>query len=564
MLIDVFIFSYTPTLSNRSLYEELRATSSLPAFSLETSSEFMKFENMKMESESDESKSEESIDESFRKDKLGFKNNVTKQEHHSIDEALFDGESIKYSSIILNRTKPDEEVETTALPAVLTTVKKAKQLDLTTRDGENFNASIPSNAEVWALAGMRKGETKSNGSNSEVELLSGGLNNTAKNLLDWTEIAKMNNESIMQDGDEKEILRQTTVMNDLDDPATSENKDASVFVISRRPATTSKTAIDDNRIELENGNIDFGAFNKSSAAKSNVDADVFSANNPEEKVEIVELIDPFKKSVHDGISTKQNLRIAETELKNIVLATTEPADNFTTDSSEMVEATTTEVYETTTSFVDSFTVIGEDEENEDVFKRTITELPPATTDEPAIIAKTTQAPPTTAHSETMITEMTSQSMNEIPDSTQRYNKSTKSIRATTTETPERMGTTLIDNETIFSTFIPKYTSSSQSTATTQQYGVPVDSSSSPTEIVDDDKFKYGTLLPDASTMSVESIGVDKLDESTRKMIDSLNKESLDGGDTGNSNLVIISASVSGVVILVLIGVAFVSFKIDQT
>lgn len=552
ILIVVFTFSYTPTQSNRSLYEELRATSSFPTFSFETSSEFMKFENMKMESESDEGKSEESMDEKFRKDKLGFINNATKEEHHTMDEAHFDGESIKYSSIIMNRTEPEEKLETTALPAVLTTMKKGKQLELIPRDGENINASIPNNAEVWALAGMRKGEAKQ--LDSEVEHLNGVLNNTAKNLLDWTEITKMNNESIMQNGDEKEVLRQTTVMNDIDDPATSENKDTAVIMSSKQSPTSIKSAIDDNRIELENGNIDFEAFNKSSTEKSKINSDIFASKSTDEQEE---LIDPLKISANDMKSTKENLRLNEAELKTNIFATTEPADRFTTDSSETVETTATETYETTTSVVDSFTVIGEDEENEDVFKRTITELPPATTDEqPALVSKTTQAPRTTTRFETT-TEMTNQSVNEIPESTQRYNKSTKSIRATTTETPERMDTTLIDNETIFSTFIPKYTSSSQSIATTQQYGVHLGSSSTPTEIVDDDKFKYGTLLPDAATMSATKNG--DFDESTRKVVDSLNKESLDGEDTGSSNLGIIAGSVSVVVILALIGAAYVSF-----
>lgn len=503
----------------------------------------MKFDNLKLESESDESKSEESLDEKFKKDKLGFMKNATKEEHHSIDEALFDGESVKYSSIFLNKTEPEDEMETTSLPTVLTTMKKGKQLDLITRHEDNINASIPNNAEVWALAGMRKGDNI-----NDVEPSVGGLNNTAKNLLDWTEISKMDNDSIGNTDDEREIQHQTTIINDIDDPATSENKDAAIFITSKRPSSPSKSQIEHNRIELEiDENIH---LNKSSSA--------INSTNVESAVE---LINPIAKS-----DKKENLRLNETELKINVLATTEPVEySTTTDSSiEMAETTTTEVYEMTTSIVDSFTVIGEDENVDDLFKRTITEQPPVTTtDEPATITTPTQAPRTAARSETT-TEMTSQTMNEIPESTQRYNKSTKSIRATTTETPERFDTTIIDNETIFSTLNPKYTSSRQSVATTQQYEVHLDSNSSATEIVDDEKFKYGTILPDFSTtMSFESIGAAKsaeFEESTKKNVDLLNKESLDGENTGSSNLGIISASVSVVVILFLVGVAYVSFN----
>lgn len=505
----------------------------------------MKFENMKMESESDESKSEESMDEKFNKDKVGFMSNATRDEHHTIDEAFSDGETIKYSSIIMNKTKNKDEIKTTAQPEILTTLKKGKQLELLTRDGENINASIPNAAEVWALAGMRKGQTNQNekdNNSNDVELFSAGLNNTAKNLLDWTEITKMNNESAMQDVDEKEV-KQTTVMTDIDDPATSENKGTAAIVTSKRPTNISKS-LNDN--ELENGNIDFGAFSKSSSVTPRIDSSVFSTKNPEENAEsVIELIDPRKKS------GKKNERLTLN-----VFATTESVDNFTTDSPEAAETTTTEIYEMTTSIVDSFTVIGEDGNTDDIYKRTITELPEST-----IIVTTTQTPPTTTNSKTT-TEVTNPSMNEIPESTQRYNKSTKSIRATTTETPERLDSTLIDNETIFSTLIPKYTSSRHSAETTKQYEVHLDSSSSPTEIVDDDKFKYGTLLPEATTttMNTQTIGVAKsggFEEATKKF-DSLNKESLDGSDSGSGNLGLISASVSIVILLIIVGVTYVS------
>lgn len=547
---------------------------------------------MKMHSNSEESKSDESdLEKKFMKDELGFKNNATMEERHSIDEAAFDEQSVKYSSSstrLINDTEKEEKkeeeekIKTTALPIVLTTVKKGKYLDLIRRDNDNINASIPNAAEVWALAGMRDIQSRTPAesdetSSSDVELLSGGLNNTAKNLLDWTEISKMSNESMTSGSDEsfKDELTKTTVLNDISadvDPATSENKDIEVFAISRAPSSTSstlKSVVEDNRIELENGNVEFETLNKTFPANSRIDSDVFANSHEEREESAVELIDSFRKN--DKNSKKESLRVDEVELKND-FATTESAESFTTDSDEMVETTTTDNYETTTSIVDSFTVIGEEENSEDIFKRTITELPPLTTEQPSQTPITTQVPQTTTVANDKIqmeltqettTESQSPSVNEIPESTLRYNKTTKSIRVatTTTDAPvEKSETTVEDNEGLSSTLIPKYKSVSQTLATTQHYAVEEESSSSPTvEIIDDDKFKYSTLLPETTTAKsfAKSGG---FEESTTKAVDSLNKESLDGEQTDSGNLGLISIIVSVVIVLIVAGVAYVSEK----
>ena len=426
--------------TNRSLYEELKSVSSYPTTfsSFETSSEFVKFENMKMHSESEENKSDESLEKKFMNDEMGFKNNVTKEERHTLDEAVFDEQSIKYSSLktkLINGTEEDEKVKTTAAP---TTVKKGKQLDLVPQDNENINASIPNAAEVWALAGMREFESKPTESSEGA-----GMNNTAKNLLDWTEIAKMSNES-ESDDDSLYDLSKTTVLNDIsgdEDPATSENKESGSFISSQNPETTMSTilktlikgAAEDNRIELENGNVEFTGSNKTREPTSRIDSDVFASKKPDEREDsAVELIDPSIKL--DNKTTKEKLRLQDLE----VYTTTE--SSFTTDSAEIMETTTTDSYETTTSIVDSFTVIGEDEEIDDVYKRTVTEEPMETTTQRLETTSTTQATTVTTEKRQVetTTNVPSPSVNEIPKSTQRY-KSTKSLRiVTTTESPDEI------------------------------------------------------------------------------------------------------------------------------
>lgn len=555
--------------SNRSLYDELKSVASFQTTfsSFETSSEFVKFDNMKMNDDSEEN-DEESLEKKFMEDEMGFKNNETKEERHTIDEAVFDGESIKYSSMIMKITNGTEEVEkvevTSAIP---TTGKKGKYLGLMPQGNDNINASIPNNAEVWALAGMREFESKptEKAASINVDLLKEGsaLNETAKNLLDWTEIAKMNNETDALD-DSLNDLPKTTVLNDIggdDDPATSENKQSGTFVASQSPATTMSTllrtlmkgVVEDNRIEQDLGNMEFSGSNKTNSPTSRVDADAFSKKTPEEREDsAVELIDPSKNI--DPKQTKEKLRVDEME----VFSTTEPGDGFTTESGEIAETTTTEASETTTSIVDSFTIIGEDEDSDDVYKRTITELPVETTAQP--LQTTSRLQTTTVmsdkHQVETTTNLPSTAFNEIPRSTQRY-KSTKSLRiATTTEAP--VETTGAETEVPSSPSTPKFLSSSPTIATTQLYEFEVDSSSSPTvEIFDDDKFKYSTLLPETTTLRMRAKSVD-FEESNPKAEETLNKESLDGEPMSNSNIGIISASVSVVVILIIAIAAYVS------
>lgn len=519
----------------------------------------MKFENLKMSSE--ESKSEEmSLETKFNEDKNGFKTNATKEERHTIDEATFEEQSVKYSSLNTNSTKDDEAVKATALPALATTAKKGKYLDLMPAGDDNMNASIPNAAEVWALAGMREVDTRrpteSEETSTEVELLDGSsLNNTAKNLLDWTEIAKMNNDSMDQSEEiskENLNLTKTTVANDIggdDDPVTSENKDSKTSIPP--VATTLKTIIEDNRIELENGNVEFA--NKS--LNSRIDSDVFANSQEEREESAIELIDSFKKG-----DKKENLQLIDDASKNEIAPTTESNERFTTESAETVETTTMESYETTTSIVDSFTVIGEDEESDDIFKRTITEQPPLTTEQPVTVPSTTTA----SEKLQTTTELPSQATNEIPESTQRYNKTTKSIstRVATTEQPdERFDSTIADHDSLSSTLIPKFVSSNRPVATTQQYDDNLESSASPTiEIVDDEKFRYSTWLPETTTSGPpRGAKSGDFEESTTKASDSLSKESLDGEQSGSSsNIGIISASVSVVVLLVLGAAVYVS------
>lgn len=518
----------------------------------------MNFKNMKMtKASSDESSSDESLMKKFAKDDSDFKNNVTKEERHTINEALFDEESVQYSSIKMNSTKPQESVTTTTMPVVLTTMKKGKYLDLMPpTKGENINHTIPNTAEVWALAGMRGMRDFDDDSGSGIELLDGTwTNNTAKNLLDWSEIAKMKNDSVMQASSTEE--NQTTVPSDssgADDPATSENKGVDIFVASQHVTTASpisETLVEDIQVEHESGK----STPKQDSDKTRSNIEVFSKSLDDSEESAIELIDPFKKI---ATKTKESFKVDKAQRYREALLTTESAEAETsTESAELVETTTTENYETTTSLIDSFTVAGEDNEIDEIFKRTITEQPPSTTEQPASVKTST-----TEMTMETTTELPRTSADENPASKQR--KSTKSIAAptTTTETSkEEIETTLPDSKGLSSTLLPKYATTNQSLATTQHYEFP-GTSSSTVEIFDDEKFKYSTVLPETTTAAASTPEIaaksNNDNESIVKNDSSLNQESLND-DQGMGSLGIISAVVSVVVLLVIGGAAYVSF-----
>jgi hypothetical protein len=532
------------------------STSNFPSFesSFETSSEFMKFENLKMKVNSDELlSSDESLMKKFAKDESEFMHNVTREEHHTIDKDFFDEESVKYSSTRMNTTKPQESV-TTAMP---TTAKKGKYLELMPPSrGENINDTIPNAAEVWALAGMRGVESRrdfeADESGSGIEVDGTWSNNTAKNLLDWSEISRMKNDSMMQASSTEENQKsleaiETTAQTDLsgaDDPATSENKGVDVFVASQH--VTTQKPIGDHEPP------------KQDQSSSNVE--IFSKSLDESEESAFELIDPSKKK---GAKTKESLKVDKAEKFSELTLTTELPELEA--STELLDTTTTEGYETTTSIIDSFTLISDDNEVDEIFKRTITEQPPLTTEQPAGSFSTTRSALTTEMTMETTTELPRTQPSENPEAKSRNNKSTKSISVPTTSTTmesstEELMATSDDSKSVASTMLPKSTTSYRNLTTLQQTDPMPSTSGSTVEIFDDEKFRYSTLLPDTTTTAPQpEIFAKGNEEVTTKSVNELNQESLNGNESGSSNLGIISAAVSVVVLLVIAAAAYVSY-----
>lgn len=530
---------------NRSLYDELSADISYPTFSSpfssssveQVSSEPSEEENKSLEGSNNinsNSNNPSSLERAFKADENDFKNNATKEERHRLEEIKFDEESIIYSSSVNLTTS------TQPPPAVAT--KKGKYLDLIPlNDDDNINASLPNAAEVWALAGMRdmdgnrKGTdttTESIEDNSDVELLS--LNNTVKSLLDWTEIARLDNET---DSITPSTSQTTNDINN--DPATAENKEIAVSSVLP-PSTTAKSTsstssasttttriknvIEDNRLELEHENAEFTA----AANKSVIDDEIFNNKNRDESSSI-ELIAPLGKKK----SNKLEIEIS---------TTIEP---ILTTTDETIITTASDV---TTSIIDSFTDKSSDE-NSEVYKRTITELP-----ETFSFSTTTQSPRTSTF--TTITDEVSTTQATFFTSTQpplntninaRSTMVTKSISiriATTTTEP------IIEDETTLS----------NEDTTTAQYDNIVESSVSTIEIMDEDKFKYSTVLPEStqSSSTIVSPTVYRSVDSTRSDVSKEGGVASTADEGDGSNVAIISICISIVVFLLLVAGGFVS------
>jgi hypothetical protein len=264
--LTLSLFRFTsPPQRNRSLYDELSADTSYPTFSSPFSSSSV--EQVSSEPSEEENKSHESytnnnsnnnlssLESAFKADENDFKNNVTKEERHRLDEIKIDEQSIKYSSSVNITITTTTTTTTTVAPPTPASSKKGKYLDLMPPGEDNINASLPNAAEVWALASMRDmdGNRKATATSSQpsfeeysdVELLS--LNNTAKSLLDWSEIARLDNSN--------ETLETTSSsVNDInatiEDPATAENKEVAVSsILPATATTTAKSIIEDNRLE---------------------------------------------------------------------------------------------------------------------------------------------------------------------------------------------------------------------------------------------------------------------------------------------------------------------------
>lgn len=521
-----------------------------------------------------------------------------------------------------------EVVSTLVIPSPTVSNKKAKYLDLIPHENDdNINYTIPNAAEVWALVGMLnvdKNRKRPQNENKSVVLdtqngdiddnlapVNNNQNNTIKSLLDWMEIEKMSNLNEtnlkMENSDEDQqqekskVTTKNIVVNELnaenEDPVTSENL-FTIKVYETSSTTTIAPFSSTIPAALETGIEIIDLLNKTQVPISRIDVDIFSKSNEDQEYEDknVELIDPFQSNGDNNNNnndpkTKENLRaLPIAEEINYYFTTTETPEEFTTEPNfEIDERTTTteSPVEVTTSIVDSFTVIGEDEDvngsGDEIFKRTITEVPPTTTDGSTHNPPTTTDLPSTTTMQPklitvvtttereLITEMTTEavnpSINEIPESTEKYTKSTERLTtirfATTTQSILESNDTItvVDHDRQPSTIIPNYVEFK-----------PIDTTRNPPEvaqkqviqnqtieITDDDKFKYSTvinidMLPETTVVPITEFNptiVTKTETTNRAEVTTLASELLKNQDDENpSNMILISSlSVVGVIIV---------------
>lgn len=490
---------------------------------METSSEVMKFESSRITD--DNSKSDElSMEKKFE----DIRKNTTVEERHSLDEAMFDEQSIKYTS--LNKTiffgsGEDDSIYTTA-----TTSKKGKYLDLILpNDDNNMNAS-----EMQDVDTRKPDEIDVSRKYIDQEV---SLNITAKNLLDWSEITKMDNQDTQD-----LMLSATATVNDATlNQAMTEKREFKTKILLETPITTSSIS----KMNAE----DYITTTVSSIE----DLDLTKGSTNHEDSEIV-LVGPVK--IAESKKTHESLRFEGDRFTNDIEATTALSGSFTTES---FETTTMENFDTTTSIVDTFTVIGEDGEH-DNYKRTIM-LPSLTTEQPIQNVSTTQSSHVTGITNDKVqmkltqeftheyTTMTPYSFTEFPESTQTYSnpsstKSMSSLVVTTDSLQEMFDSTTTDYK-ILATSQPK-------TMSSQQYDNSFESSTSGfVEVFEEEKFKYSTLLPENADITTWSF-----EEATSMNPNDSNKENLDGEIAYNGRMWLL-ISLSIVAALTIIGISYV-------
>lgn len=151
------------------------------------------------------------------------RNNSTIEQRRFIIESITNEETTQYyqtsNTVKIDTLGSDEstassEEKTRVAPSVspskaTASSKKGKNLDLSHSESDNVNLTIPNNAEVWSLAGMKQTSDKRESTNFE-ETTSGRRESThsdAKTLSDWMEIARM---SELHSEDTDELLIPTT------------------------------------------------------------------------------------------------------------------------------------------------------------------------------------------------------------------------------------------------------------------------------------------------------------------------------------------------------------------
>lgn len=535
----LIVFRYS---SNESSFsdEHLQTTSS--TFNFESSEEnksdnFKSFENFKFPESSESTVSSEEQSTSIV---LEHKESDTKNYH--------------YTTNVKKEPVGGNSVNSTP------STKKAKSLDVD--DAMNVNTKIPDYTEVWALASglWAPNNTRKAQPSYQTQTTDDYLNvnqetsNSPESLLvKWSEVMKIMNNKTTPDKIGNQSKR-VFANNEL-------NEDDKVIKPSI-PLSTSTLApnLDNNRIDLDNQE---QRINETIVMERPKNHNYQIAPKTIDKtVEIFDVTSETNRNLDRlRVSEPESTLDVETTTTEIIETTTE------TDVSELSTEsdgfTTTE--ETTTDFMDSFTLLGEDDDEPDdaMSKRTVpTEI------------TTTETPSSTEKPIQTTTEI-NPSINEIPESTERYNKSSS--------TPQKSSSISVPTD-FKSTAMPRSLEMTDSpteapeisTTTSNIIEFKPMSSESPHQpkVLQNDTEKYEyDLLPQSSSTTFttrlptstfsypkSSIPIGQNIESTSTTDNSIYQEN--AGNDGPMNvtyIVIISIIVACAVILAFVAVFWVSF-----
>lgn len=187
----------------------------------------------------------------------GSANDETTQYYQTSNSLKFDTLHSDESAIVEEKPPASTSVSTTTLSKKTnSSSKKGKNLDLLHSESDNVNLTIPNNAEVWSLAGMKNvvQTTVAGKQHHDFDETTSGRQSThsdAKILSDWQGIARMDEIQIAQSKENDELTVTTTESGEV--TTTSDKITTTVLPDldeERHKTTTGYSTIDDKATEI--------------------------------------------------------------------------------------------------------------------------------------------------------------------------------------------------------------------------------------------------------------------------------------------------------------------------
>jgi hypothetical protein len=335
---------------------------------------------------------ETSIEKRFRIDENEFRTNNTKEERRIFTEGIMDEETIKYDQKTSKLVKLEDSNETSEIPSsstsstkpTVTSAKKGKHLDLLQSESDNVNMTIPNNAEVWTLAGMKNVVPKSYNNHHDESTEDGNhetkMTSNAKNLHDWIEIARMTD--LRNSHSNENVTSSERIM-------TTAESELSTTIKLNSVETTTEFFIESRTINSEESSTEELLLPKNGKGISQLTT--INTESPETTENSIELINSTKQRDEDLLTISSAL--SGTTETSPSPTTTSTATRTTSTTSKKVTTTTKTLPTTTKSREEILSTIPSRSTSTSSTRKTTTSKQPfVSVDEDEILAASSSNP----------------------------------------------------------------------------------------------------------------------------------------------------------------------------